>query len=150
MKKITASNYKKDKYYKSVTTAVHEILKRKSYIAPVDLFMQMDKLTKEHYEDWRFKRVPHLEKVINCNLSKANRILRILKYHAQSLGLKPSQTVYKKWGKGKSRIFLRFSKYGEPNVEISYSTHYVKVTNTNQNNKSNEPGKKIKLRNYKL
>lgn len=96
--------------------------------------MQMDKLTKENHENWRFKRVPHLEKVLNCNLSKANRIFRILKYHAQALGLKPSPTVYKKWGKGKNRITLRFSKYGEPNVEISYSTHYVAVLKKKQVN----------------
>jgi hypothetical protein len=124
MKKITASSYKKDKYYKSVTNAVHELLKEKAFVAPVDLFMQIGKLSKEDYEDWRFKRIPHLEKVLNCNLSKANRILRILKHHAQALGLKPSPTVYMKWGKGKKRIALRFSKFGEPNVELSYSTHY--------------------------
>ena len=125
MKKITASSYKKDKYYKSVTSAVHELLKEKSFVAPVDLFVQMGKLSKEDYEDWRFKRIPHLEKVLNCSLSKANRILRILKYHAEAIGLKPSRTVYMKWGKGKQRIALRFSKSGEPNVELSYSTHYI-------------------------
>jgi hypothetical protein len=125
MKKITASSYKKDKYYKSVTNAVHELLKEKLFVAPVDLFMQMGKLSKEDYEDWRFRRIPHLEKVLNFNLSKANRILRILKHHAEALGLKPSRTVYMKWGKGKKRITLRFSKFSEHNVELSYSTHYI-------------------------
>lgn len=38
--------------------------------------------------------------------------------------LKPSETVYKKWGKG-NKIFLRFSKTGSPKIEEAYSTHFV-------------------------
>jgi len=125
MKKITLSTYKKDKYYKTVTRAVHEILNKNTVVTPIDVFMEIGKLTKEKYEDWRFSRVPYLEKVITCNLSKANRILRILHYHALDRGLKPSETVYKKWGKGRKRILLRFSKTGHPNLEAAYSRHYV-------------------------
>jgi hypothetical protein len=139
MKKIAASNYQKDKYYKSVTRAVHELLQEKPFVAPVDLFMQMGKLSKEDYENWRFRRIPHLEKVLNCNLSKANRILRILKYHAKAIGLKPAHTVYRKWGKGKKRITLRFSKFGEPNVELSYSTHYVAASMSQQKQPRESP-----------
>lgn len=123
MKKITASTYKKDKYYQRVTKAVHEILKENQYIAPVDVFMEMGNLNKEDYENWRFGRIPYLEKVIDCNLSKANRILRILEFHAKDRGLKASQTVYKKWGKGGKKILLRFSKSGNPVLETAYSTH---------------------------
>jgi len=137
MKKITASNCAKDKYYQSIARAVAELLQEKSFVAPVDLFMRIGKLSKEDYEDWRFNRIPHLEKVLHCNLSKANRILRILKCHAEAIGLKPSHTVYRKWGKGKKRITLRFSKFGEPNVELSYSTHYVATAMTRQE----KPGK---------
>jgi len=137
MKKITTSNYQKDKYHKSVIRAVEELLKEKSFVAPVDLFMQLGKLSKKDYEDWRFNRLPHLEKVLNCNLSKVNRILRILKCHAEAIGLKPSRTVYRKWGKGKKRITLRFSKFGEPNVELSYSTHYIATSM----NPPEKPGK---------
>jgi hypothetical protein len=125
MKKVTSSNYKKDKYYKSVTRAVHEILEKSTVVAPIDVFIDIGNLTKEKYEDWRFARVPYLEKVITCNLSKANRILRVLHYHALALGLKPSQTAYRKWGKGRKRIVLRFSKSGDPNLEAAYSRHYI-------------------------
>lgn len=125
MKKITASNYKQDKYYEAVAKAVAELLQEKSYVAPVDVFMKMKKLSPVECEDWRFCRIPHLEKAIQGSLSKANRVLRVLKWHAQALGLKPSPAVYRKWGKGKNQIILRFSKFGEPNVELSYSTHYV-------------------------
>ncbi len=134
MKKITLSTYKKDKYYKSITRAVHEILQNSAVVTPVDVFIQMGNLTKEKYEDWRFARVSCLERVITCNLSKANRILRILHYHALNCGLKPSQTTYKKWGKGRNRIVLRFSKSGHPNLEAAYSRHYVSSFKREQKN----------------
>ena len=124
MKKTTRSTFKKDKYYKKVTAAVHELLKDGVVVAPTEILKQMGYLTKEDYEDWRFGRVPYLERVIGCNLSKANRILRILRLHAEDVGLQPSLTVYKKWGKG-AKIFLRFSRSGMPWMEILYSTHYV-------------------------
>jgi hypothetical protein len=100
-------------------------LKKSTLVAPIDVFIEIGNLTKEKYEDWRFARVPYLEKVITCNLSKANRILRVLHYHALALGLKPSQTAYRKWGNGRKRIVLRFSKSGDPNLEAAYSRHYV-------------------------
>jgi hypothetical protein len=65
-----------------------------------------------------------LERAIKVNLSKANRILNILRLHAQERGLRPSHTEYMKWGKG-SKIHLRFSKTGHPAIEELYSTHYI-------------------------
>ncbi len=130
MKKITPATYKKDKYYPKVTQAVHELLKNDIFVTPVDVFIKIGVLTKEAYEDWRFGRIPCLEKVISCNLSKVNRILRIFRFHAKDRGLKSSKTVYKKWGKGK-KIFLRFSKSGNPSLEEAYSTHYVAGPNRN-------------------
>ncbi len=134
MKKITASTYKKDKYYPKVTRAVHEILQESNFVAPVDLFMKIGTLTKEDYEDWRFGRVSCLERVISCNLSKKNRVLRILQHHARDLGLKPSSTGYKKWGKKGRKIVLRFSRSGDPNIEAAYSRHYVAGTNSKPEN----------------
>ena len=122
--KITRSNYKKDKYYEKVTSAVARLLKDRSVITPVEVFIQMGHLTKEEYENWRFGRIPYLERVIKGNLSKTNRILRILRLHAEDRGLRPSRTVYKKWGKGQ-KILLRFSKSNNPAIEEAYSTHYI-------------------------
>jgi hypothetical protein len=124
VKKITSSTFKKDKYYKKITKAVHEILTEGSVVMPVDLFIRLGNLTREDYENWRFGRIPYLERVITGNLSKINRKLRILHLHALDRGLKPSQTVYKKWGKGR-KVLLRFSKHGSPALESAYSRHYV-------------------------
>jgi hypothetical protein len=132
MKKITASNYKKDKYYKKVAKAISQILAKNNYVSPIDVFIELGYLSKENYENWRFGRINYLEKAIECNLSKANRILRILNIHSKNMGLKPSFTGYKKYGKG-MKILLRFSKYGDPNLETAYSTHYVSTYNKENN-----------------
>lgn len=133
--KITPSNYKKDKLYPAVARAVSELLKTEGVVAPVQLLMQMERLSKPRYEGWRFGRIRYLERVFAGSLGKANRILRILEYHARALNLQPSQTVYHKWGKGGKRIKLQFSKSGHPRLEQAYSRHYVprkKIRQTKQ------------------
>ncbi len=89
--------------------------------------MRMDLLKRENLEDGRFARIPYLERVIHTNLSKANRVLRVLRCHAAKLGLKESHSEYRKWGKGGRRIHLRFSKYGDPGMEAAYSRHFVRL-----------------------
>src|SRR4030042_3892112 len=124
MKKIISSTYKKDKYYESIKTAVNTLLKKSKVIIPVEVLIQTGNLTKENYENWRFGRIPYLEKVIACNLSAITRKLGILKYYAISSGLKPSKTVYKSWGK-REKVLLKFSKTGNEFIEELYSTHYI-------------------------
>jgi hypothetical protein len=125
MNKITKSNYQKHKLYPAVARAVSAILQTSNFVAPVEVLMRMQRLSKQHHEDWRFGRVPYLERVCEGNLSKLSDILRILQHHATATGLKPSHTVYHKWGKGGKRIFLRFSKFGDPGIEAAYARHYV-------------------------
>jgi hypothetical protein len=124
MKKTTRTTYKKDKYYEKVRAVVDQLLQGGSIVIPVEVFIQMGHLTREDYEVWRFGRIPYLERAIKCNLSKANRILRILRLYAEDRGLRPSRTVYKKWGKSE-KTRLRFSKSGNLAIEELYSTHYL-------------------------
>ena len=124
LKKITVANYRKDPYYAAIARVVEDLLREKGFVAPVELFIRMDLLSPESVENWRRGRVSYLERVIRCNLSKASRILRILRMHAHDLDLKPSPTVYKRWTKG-SRPLLRFSKTGDHNIEAAYALHFV-------------------------
>jgi hypothetical protein len=124
MKRTTRSSYRQDKYYDKVKAAVDQLLQDRSVLMPVEVFVQMGLLAQADYEAWRFGRIAYLERAIKCNLSKANRILRILRLVAEDRGLCPSRTVYKQWGKGE-KIGLRFSKSGTPAVEELYATHYV-------------------------
>jgi len=99
------------------------LLRERGYIAPVEVLVKMEVVSPIAYEDWRMGRVPYLEKVTACGLGKLNTILKTLRVLAAEQGLKPSLTVYKKWGKGK-KIRLRFSKTGSPYMEELYATHY--------------------------
>jgi len=123
MKHITVNTYRKDKYYPRVVRAVEKILARADVVAPSDILIEMDNLSKKNYEAWRKGQVPYLEQVFEGSLSKANRILRIIGFYVHDLNMVSRQTVYHQWGKRGNRI-LRFSKSGDPNTEKAYSRHY--------------------------
>ncbi|TWT94502.1 hypothetical protein [Stieleria varia] len=131
MKKITVENYTQDKYYDKVVRAMAVVLDKQGYVSPIDVMVQMQKLTPKQVEDWRFARIAYLERVTAGGLGAVNRILRLMGFHAHDLNLIPSQTAYRKWGKGK-KITLRFSKSGEPKLEAAWSRHYVCPKRTRQ------------------
>ena len=101
------------------------LLREKGYISFVDVFISMEKLSKEDYENWRFEKVPYLERVIKVNLAKINFIMRTVQKNSRNGNLRTSKTVYKSWGKGPKKL-LRFSKSGDPNIEEAYSIHFLK------------------------
>ena len=74
MIKLTAKNYRNDKYYPKVVKAMNDALINSSFVSSIDVMQRMDVLKKEHVKDWRNGRITYLEKVIHCNLSKANRM----------------------------------------------------------------------------
>jgi hypothetical protein len=126
MRKVTPENYAADKYYPRIVAAVESALQSARFVTPIDVFMSMGLLEKRAVEDWRAGRIPYLEKAIKCNLAKAGRILRILRFCAHDLNLKPSLTVYRGTARTR-RIRLRFSKSGESKIEEAYSRHFVKL-----------------------
>lgn len=107
-----------------IERAVAAILVDGKVVAPVDLLVKMDILAPKDLEDWRFGRVPYLEQVIQGNLSRLRRLLRILGFHCHDLNLVASHTAYVKWGKG-ARTRLRFTKTGEERLEQVYARHFV-------------------------
>ncbi|MBS3976851.1 MAG: hypothetical protein KGZ75_09045 [Syntrophomonadaceae bacterium] len=108
---------------------VHDIasgtLKEKVYISPVELLMKIGVLSAKDYEDWRFGRVPYLEKVCKTNLRKLSFIMKELRTYALEKHLKPSWTAYNQWGVKGKKIPLRFSKSGDAVIEEAYATHYI-------------------------
>jgi hypothetical protein len=121
---VSVETFRDDPLYPKIARAVAVILQNGKVVAPVDVLVRMDLLVPERLEDWRRGRVPYLEKVINCNLTRLSRLLRILRFHAHDLRLVPSNTVYMKWGKGPKRQ-LRFTKTGDSKLEEAYSRHFV-------------------------
>ena len=104
--------------------ATDDILRHGKVVIPVDVLVGMDLLTRQHLEDWRRGRTPYLERVVNCNPARLARVLRILRFHAHDLNLKPSLTVYVRSGSGPKQR-LRFTKTGDPRLEEAYATHFV-------------------------
>ena len=94
MKTITLKNYTTDKYYPKIVKAVDAELQSRNFVTPIEVFISMGLLERRDVENWRAGRIFYLEQVVKCNLSKASRILRILRFHAHDLNLKPSMTVY--------------------------------------------------------
>ncbi|MBU2571277.1 MAG: hypothetical protein KJ725_14865 [Gammaproteobacteria bacterium] len=124
MKKVTIENYRTDKFYLRIVKATAELLTEQGYVAPVRLFQKMELLTEQDIAAWRRGRLPYLEQAIRCNLAQASRILRILRFHAHDLNLKPSSTVYLS-KQPENRIPLKFTRYGDKKREEAYATHLV-------------------------
>jgi hypothetical protein len=81
----------------------------------------MGRLEPNAYRAWRCGHVPYLERVFQGSLSKANRILRLIGFHAHDLNMIPSYHRYPQDGE---KTLLRFSKTGDPNVEKAYARHF--------------------------
>ena len=93
-------------------------------VAPVDVLVKIDVLAPKDLEDWRFGRVPYLERVIRGSIARLSRLLRILGFLCHDLNLVPSHTAYVKWGKG-LRTPLRFTKTGQEQFEKLYARHFI-------------------------
>lgn len=121
---MTVETYREDPLYPRVVHAVESILRNGTVVAPVDVLVEMGLLTRARLEDWRCGRTPYLERVIDCNLKRLSRLLRILRFHAHDLNLRPSWTAYMRYGRGPRRR-LRFTKTGDLKLEQAYATHLV-------------------------
>jgi hypothetical protein len=111
------NTYKEDPLYPRIVRAVASILKHGKVVAPVDVLVVMDLLSREDLENWRQGRVPYLERVVRSNLTRLSRLLRILAFHAHDLSLVPSI--------GSSDKRRRFTKTGDPRVEKAYARRFT-------------------------
>lgn len=124
LQRVSVSDFRDDPMFPRIARAVASILETGKVVAPVDVLVKMDVLAPKDLEDWRFGRVPYLERVAKGSLSRLSRVLRILGLHCHDLNLTASQSAYVKWGKG-PRSPLRFTKTGEARLEKIYARHFV-------------------------
>ena len=109
---------------KKIRSSMNKLLYEKEVVSVVDIFIDLDILSKKDYEDWRFGRINYLERVCKGSLHKlSDTVSEIFKY-AREKDLKITTTVYKKWGKGK-KTTLRFTKYGKQSIEKRYSSNFM-------------------------
>ena len=78
--------------YASIARAVAAILAGDKVVSSVDVIVRMGWLSTDDLEAWRFGRVPYLEGMIRCNLTRLSRFLRILGFHCHALNLTASHT----------------------------------------------------------
>lgn len=113
---------------KNIKGQIHSFMyhnvKKKKFVAPIDVLMDLEILSKKDYKNWRNGKVDYLERVCRVNLKKLNDILKEMRSFANRNNLKPSWAYYHGWGKNKKQK-LRFSKSNNEQVEIMYATHYV-------------------------
>ena len=107
-----------------VHNAMYQNLRKKGWVAPVDILLSIGVLSQADYENWRFGRVDFLERACKANLRQLSRIVHEARVYAMQYGLKNSWTCYHQWGKHKERR-LRFSKSGDEKIEHSYATHFI-------------------------
>jgi hypothetical protein len=107
-----------------IHNSMHQNIKKKGYVAPVDVLMDIGVLSKKDYEDWRFGKVDYLERVCRTNLRMLSDIMKKVRAYATKNQLKPSWTCYHQWGKNKDRR-LRFSKSKDEKIEKHYATHFI-------------------------
>ena len=108
-----------------LSTITSALLGEKGYISFVDVFLRLGYLSPSDYENWRFKRLPYLERAITRNRGHINQVMQTVRRNSLKGRLKPSRTVYMSWGKGQ-KVSLRFSQSGAPQIEDAYATHFVK------------------------
>ena len=117
-------DFRTDPLFPRIERAVASILAKGKVVTPVDMLVTMQLLAPDKLEDWRRGRVPYLEQVTDCNLTRLSRLLRILRFHAHDLKLVPTQTVCHRHGKGPKQA-LRFTKTGDVNLEAAYARHFA-------------------------
>ncbi|MEI3612386.1 hypothetical protein [Pseudogracilibacillus sp. SO30301A] len=114
----------RQKIEQRVKQCATELVIDKGYVSPIDLFLQIGWFTDDKVNQWRFRKIPHLECAATSNLSKLNFALKTLRKVAIDQNWKESTTVYYSWGKGAKRKLI-FSKSRNPYLEKLYATHYV-------------------------
>jgi hypothetical protein len=124
MQSVTVATFRDDPLFPKISRAVEMILAKDKVVRPIDVLVGMHLLSRDDLDAWRFSRVPYLEKVIDCNLTRLSRLLRILRFHVHDLNLVPSVTAYMRHGRGPKRQ-LRFTKTGDARLEKAYATHFI-------------------------
>ncbi len=88
----------------------------------LDVFQLIGVLSEVKYKKWQSGQITYLESVIDCNLSKANRILSILSFHAHDLNMTRSNYFIKHKGK-----VLRYTKTGAKKAEELYAIQFTSI-----------------------
>jgi hypothetical protein len=106
-----------------VVRAAEAALSERKFVTAIDVLVGLGWLEPRRVDEWRQGRVDYLERVTIASLGKISSAMRCFRRWAQARGLKPSETEY--LARTRDRRRLRFSKTGDPGIELAYRTHWV-------------------------
>jgi hypothetical protein len=112
---------------KKVKQFTSELAYKKGYVCSVDVLIKLGYITEHDYQDWRFGRIPYLEKACQTNLHKLSTVNRLIRKYSAEWNFEKSWTAYYKWGKG-TKTRLIFSKSRDQQIENLYATHFLNKT----------------------
>lgn len=98
-------------------------MSERKFVTAIDVLVGLGWLEPRRVDEWRQGRVDYLERVTIASLGKISSAMRCFRRWAQARGLKPSETEY--LARTRDRRRLRFSKTGDPGIELAYRTHWV-------------------------
>jgi len=106
-----------------VTKAAEAAFALQSYVSPIDVLVGIGWLDPGAVTRWRQGQVDDLESAIQTNPAHISEAMKLFRSWADAKGLVPSETQYV--AQQPRRQTLRFSKSGNPSIEMLYRTHWM-------------------------
>jgi hypothetical protein len=106
-----------------VSDAAESALAARGFVTAIDVLMGLGWLAPSGERAWRQGRIPYLERTMTVDPNKISRAMHHFGRWAEGRGLQASETAYV--ARTRDRRALRFSKSGQPSIELAYRTHWV-------------------------
>src|SRR5712671_624394 len=106
-----------------VTTAAEKALAARGYVAPIDILLGIGWLDPNTARRWQQGQIERLEDALQTNPTRISEALSLFYSWATTNGLIPSEAQY--LARTPAQPVLRFSKSGEPGIELAYRTHWM-------------------------
>ena len=109
---------------KKVKQFTSELAYKKGYVCSIDVLIKLGYITEGDYQEWRFGKIPYLEKACQGKLNKLSTINRFIRKYSAEWNFEKSWTAYYQWGKGPKKRLI-FSKSRDQQIETLYATHFL-------------------------
>jgi hypothetical protein len=106
-----------------VAQAAEAALAARHFVSAIDILVGIGWLDPQAVERWRRGQIDCLEEVVRTDPQRISEAMRLLRSLATTRGLLASPTAYV--DATPRRQTLRFSRSGNPAIEVSYRTHWV-------------------------
>jgi hypothetical protein len=106
-----------------VARAADEALEERRFVTPIDVLTALGWLHPVHLDEWRQRRVPELEQLVQVGPETLGLAMEILRDWATARGLEPSEAEY--LARSRARQPLRFSASDDEAVERAFRTHWL-------------------------